>query len=194
MTDSLKYGLSVLAVLLAIFLFNRQSQKSYTATGSAIFTGEPEDVHRVLITEAENSLELVRTDTTWTITQADSLLIKENQIDNLFDRLLAVHQEMLISRKEEKWEKFGVDDSLGRHLQIFDESGVELLHYVFGNSGQDYQHNYIRKSNSPEVYRTNDNVYFLLNYRPTYWGKIPPKPTPEEKDTKIDTASARYPT
>ena len=89
-------------------------------------------------------LELVRSDTTWTITQADSFKVKDFQMEKLFDRLLKVEQEMLISSKSEKWEKFGVDDSLGRHLQVFDENDNELIHYVFGNSGQDYQHNYIR--------------------------------------------------
>jgi hypothetical protein len=88
---------------------------------------------------------------------------------------------MLITSKEEKWEKFGVDDSLGRHLRIFDENDKELIHFVFGNSGQDYQHNYIREHKSSDVYRTNDNVYFLLNSNVTYWGKKPPKPEPEEK-------------
>ena len=91
--------------------------------------------------------------------------------------------EMLISRNETKWEKFGVDDSLGRHLQVFDDKDKKLIHYIFGNAGQDYQHNYIRDSNSAEVYRTNDNVYFLLNSSATYWGKPPPKP--EELKTDI---------
>jgi hypothetical protein len=93
-----------------------------------------------------------------------------------------VEQEMLITSKSEKWAKFGVDDSLGRHLQVFDDKGQELIHYIFGNSGQDYQHNYIRNVNSPEVYRTNDNVYFLLNSSTAYWGKNPPKPKPEEEN------------
>ena len=183
MTDSLKYTLGALVVLIGIYFYNQNVQRSYTAPDSSIFSGNPEDIHRVLITEGDNALELVRSDTTWRITQADSLLIKENQIDKLFDRLLAVKQEMLISRKENKWEKFGVDDSLGRHLQVFDDKDQELIHYIFGNAGQDYQHNYIRDVNSPEVYRTNDNVYFLLNSNTTYWGKSPPKP--KEKDTNL---------
>ena len=49
---------------------------------------------------------------------------------------------------------------------------------LFGNSGQDWQHNYIRKHGSPDVYRTNDNVFFLLNTNSTYWGKKPPEPKP----------------
>tara|TARA_B100001750_G_scaffold233751_1_gene234326 strand:+ start:512 stop:1063 length:552 start_codon:yes stop_codon:yes gene_type:complete len=183
MTDSLKYTLSALVLLTGIYIYNQNVQQSHIVSDSSIFSGNPEDIHRVLITEAENSLELVRSDTTWRISQADTLLIKENQIKNLFDRLLTVKMEMLISRNETKWEKFGVDDSLGRHLQVFDDKDKKLIHYIFGNAGQDYQHNYIRDSNSAEVYRTNDNVYFLLNSSATYWGKPPPKP--EELKTDL---------
>jgi len=182
MTDSLKYTLSALVLLTGIYIYNQNVQQSHIVSDSSIFSGNPEDIHRVLITEAKNSLELVRSDTTWRISQADTLLIKENQIKNLFDRLLTVKMEMLISRNETKWEKFGVDDSLGRHLQVFDDKDKKLIHYIFGNAGQDYQHNYIRDSNSSEVYRTNDNVYFLLNSSTTYWGKPPPKPKELETD------------
>jgi hypothetical protein len=182
MTDSLKYTLGAIVVLIGIYFYNQNVQQSYTVTDSSIFPGNPEDIHRVLISEGDNALELVRSDTTWRITQADSLLIKENQIKNLFDRLLAVKMEMLISRNETKWEKFGVDDSLGRHLQVFDDKDKKLIHYIFGNAGQDYQHNYIRELNSAEVYRTNDNVYFLLNTNATYWGKSSPKPKELETD------------
>ena len=182
MTDSLKYTLGALVVLIGIYFYNQNVQRSYTVANSSIFSGNSEDIHRVLITEGENSLELVRVDTTWRITQADTLLIKENQITNLFDRLLTVKMEMLISKNETKWEKFGVDDSLGRHLQVFDDKDKKIIHYIFGNAGQDYQHNYIRELNSAEVYRTNDNVYFLLNTSSTYWGKSPPKPKELETD------------
>ena len=122
-------------------------------------------------------MELVRKDTTWSITQELTYKVKDNQIDKIFNRLLKVEQEMLITTKSEKWEKFGVDDSLGRHIQVFDENDNEIIHYIFGNSGQDWQHNYIRESKSNDVYRTNDNVYFLLNSNTTYWGEK----SPEEK-------------
>ena len=125
---------------------------------------------------------MVRQDTTWSLTQELSFSVKDHQIDKIFDRLLKVEQEMLITSKSEKWEKFGVDDSLGRHIQIFDENDNELIHYVFGNSGQDWQHNYVRESKSNDVYRTNDNVYFLLNSNTTYWGEKPPEEKPEEED------------
>ena len=125
---------------------------------------------------------MVRQDTTWSLTQELSFTVKDHQIDKIFDRLLKVEQEMLITSKSEKWEKFGVDESLGRHIQIFDENDNEMIHYVFGNSGQDWQHNYVRESKSNDVYRTNDNVYFLLNSNTTYWGEKPPEEKSEEED------------
>ena len=179
MTNTIKYSLGVLGLLIILFLTNQRSQNSYKIEGEPIYTGTNDNVHRILFTETDKMLELVRSDTTWGITQADSFEVKENQIEKIFDRLLKVEQEMLISSKPEKWSKFGVDDSLGRHLTIFDKNDNELLHYIFGNSGQDFQHNYIRKSKSNDVYRTNDNVYFLLNTNTTYWGKKPTIPEPE---------------
>ncbi|MDP6168433.1 MAG: DUF4340 domain-containing protein [Candidatus Marinimicrobia bacterium] len=180
MTNTIKYSIGVLALLLILFFGNQSSQKSYDLEGEPIYSGSKEKISRIVISENDDTLELVRSDTTWSITQAGSLKVKDLQIGKFFDRLLTVEQEMLISSKSEKWEKFGVDDSLGRHLQVFDENNNELLHYIFGNSGQDYQHNYIRQNRSNNVYRTNDNVYFLLNTSTTYWGEKPKIPEPEK--------------
>ena len=187
MTNTIKYGLVVLGLLIILFLTNQRSQNSYNIEGEPIYTGSDDNIRRILITEADKMLELVKSDTTWDITQADSFEVKENQVEKIIDRLLKVEQEMLISSKPEKWSKFGVDDSLGKHLKLFDDSEKELVHYVFGNSGQDYQHNYVRANNSSDVYRTNDNVYFLLNSNVNYWGSKPKKEEPTTDDKELDT-------
>ena len=173
MTNTIKYSLGAFFVVVLLFLYNQNSQNTYELKSKPIFSGERESVFRILITEHDDQVELVRKDTTWSITQELTYTVKDNQIDKIFNRLLKVEQEMLITTKNEKWEKFGVDDSLGRHIQVFDENDNEVIHYVFGNSGQDWQHNYIRESKSNDVYRTNDNVYFLLNSNTTYWGEKP---------------------
>tara|TARA_X000001036_G_scaffold319821_1_gene298317 strand:+ start:106 stop:591 length:486 start_codon:yes stop_codon:yes gene_type:complete len=144
----------------------------------SIFDGSADDVFRIQLSENSKEIELIRKDSTWSISNIDSLVVKEDQIEKIFDRLLKVEKEILITNKEEKWEKFGVDDSLARHIQIYDENDNEIIHFLFGNSGQDWQHNYVRKNGSSDVYRTNDNVFFLLNTNTTYWGKKPPEPKP----------------
>ena len=178
MTDSIKYSLAALGLIILLFLYNSSSQKSLEMDGQAIFSGSEEEVFRIKLSEDKKEIELIKTDTTWSFSNSDSLVVKENQVDKIFDRLLKVEKEILITSKEEKWEKFGVDDSLARHITVYDENDNEILHYLFGNSGQDWQHNYIRKHGSSDVYRTNDNVFFLLNTNSTYWGKKPPEPKP----------------
>ena len=178
MTNSIKYSLGLLALLFLLFLYNKNSQDSYKMVSESIFDGSADNVFRIKLFEDSKEIELIKEDSTWSISNVDSLIVKENQIEKIFDRLLKVEKEILITNKEEKWEKFGVDDSLARHIQIYDESDNEILHYLFGNSGQDWQHNYIRKHGSSDVYRTNDNVFFLLNTNSTYWGKKPPEPKP----------------
>ena len=178
MTDSIKYSLAALGLIILLFLYNSSSQKSLEIDGQAIFNGSEEEVFRIKLSEDKKEIELIKTDTTWSFSNSDSLVVKENQVDKIFDRLLKVEKEILITSKEEKWEKFGVDDSLARHITVYDENDNDILHYLFGNSGQDWQHNYIRKHGSSDVYRTNDNVFFLLNTNSTYWGKKPPEPKP----------------
>ena len=178
MTDSIKYSLAALGLIILLFLYNSSSQRSLEMDGQAIFNGSEEEVFRIKFSENEKEIELIKTDTTWSFSNNDSLVVKENQVDKIFDRLLKVEKEILITSKEEKWEKFGVDDSLARHITVYDENDNEMLHYLFGNSGQDWQHNYIRKHGSSDVYRTNDNVFFLLNTNSTYWGEKPPEPKP----------------
>ena len=188
MTDSIKYSFIALGLIILLFLYNSSSQKSLEMDGQAIFNGSKEEVYRIRLSENDKEIELTKTDTTWSFSNNDSLVVKENQVDKIFNRLLKVEKEILITSKEEKWEKFGVDDSLARHISIYDENDKEILHYLFGNSGQDWQHNYIRKNGSPDVYRTNDNVFFLLNTNATYWGEKPPKPKPisDTDSAKVD--------
>ncbi len=189
MTDTIKYSLGALALLLLLFLYNRNSQQSYKMDSQKIFEKPNEDVYKIKLSENDKEIELVRMDSTWSISKVDSLVIKQNQVDKIFDRLLTVEKEILITTKEEKWEKFGVDDSLGRHIQVFDKNNNKLLHYVFGNSGQDWQHNYMRENNTSDVYRSNDNVFFLLNTNTTYWGQKPPEPAPERNLKNIEKDS-----
>ena len=73
--------------------------------GQAIFNGSEEEVFRIKLSEDKKEIELIKTDTTWSFSNNDSLVVKENQIDKIFDRLLKVEKEVLITSKEEKWEE-----------------------------------------------------------------------------------------
>ena len=187
MTNNIKIGLGAFLIILILFFINQRLQSEHNIKPGKIFDGNIDLISKIQISEKDKVLELIKNDSTWSIVQADSLIVKENQLDRFFDKVIVVEKEIQVTNKESKWEKFGVDDSLGKHLKLFDDSEKELIHYVFGNSGQDYQHNYVRANNSSDVYITNDNVYFLLNSNVNYWGTKPKKEEQPTTDKELNT-------
>ena len=172
MNKSLQYLLATFGVLLLLFFINQSQQKKYQISSESIFSVNEESIFQISLYDSNgDSLVLVRTDTSWAMPQADTLEMRDRQLDQFFEKVVKGTYDMIMSKNPEKWEKFGVDDSLGRHIKIFDRNDNLILHYIFGNSGSDFQHNYVRENLSNDVYRTDDNVYFLLNCNPTYWGR-----------------------
>ena len=194
MNRSLTYALSAIAVLFVLFLLNQRQQNKYNLSSDRIFVNDSESIDRIVINNSTgDTLELIRTDTTWMMPEADTLIMKQRQFDQLFERLIGGKYDMMVSRNQEKWSKFGVTDSLGKSIRLFDENDQLLAHYIFGNKGQDYSHNYVRNYDEQEVYRTAENVFYMLNTSPTYWGKNPPKEQPDKEETTIDTTSSLSP-
>tara|TARA_S200000501_G_scaffold379025_1_gene446703 strand:+ start:3264 stop:3833 length:570 start_codon:yes stop_codon:yes gene_type:complete len=180
MTRSTKTIIGIFIILLILFYFNRKSQQNLTVDGVPIFTGNNKNIHRFLIIDKKDSLELVKNDTIWTITKAETLITKQNQVDNLYNRLLMVKKEFIVSENPNKWETYGVTDSMGKRFIFYDANDIEIGDFIFGNEGQDYQHNYIREYKDENVFRSNDNVFFMLNTNPSYWGKKPVRPKPDQ--------------
>ena len=70
-----------------------------------------------------------------------------------------------------KYGKYSVDDSTGTHLAVIDSKGETISYYVFGRSKSDYSRSYVRLGNDPKVYLADQNITYMLQTRPTYWGE-----------------------
>ncbi len=179
MNKNLRNGIIFLGVLVIGFVLNSYYQSRHTTKSSAIFDGDVSNIKKVLIQNLGNALELVRQDTVWSISGNDTLVVRENRIDNLLNTVLAVNRETLVSKNPEKWVKFSVDDSSGTHLALIDAKDETMAYFVFGRSRSDWAHNYVRINDEPEVYLTDTNVIHHLSASPTFWGEKP-KPPEEE--------------
>ena len=109
MTKEIKIVIGVLFGLIIVYLFNVRSQNSYEINSTAIFNENIDNIAFINIQDGKTELQLVRSDTTWKIAKVDSLVIKDNQIDNLFNKVLTVRQELLMTSKPEKWEKKSIE-------------------------------------------------------------------------------------
>ena len=125
---------------------------------------------------------LVKSDTSWIMPQADSLDMKDRQINQFFEKIINGSYDMVMSKNPSKWSKFGVTDSSGKKVTLFSEENEMLSSVIFSNKGQDYSHNFYRTIGTNEVYRTTENVFYMINIRPTYWGSKPSSKEPDKPE------------
>ena len=178
MTKNLKITLILLVILIGFYFLSQRSQAQYSSQSSSLFFVNPTDVHRFMIQNKTNAIELSRQDTIWTISGNDTLVVKPQSMDNFLDKVLLVKTGTLVSKNPEKWSKYSVDDSTGTHLALIDLEGNTMEYAVFGRSKSDYARNYVRTHKDPQVYLTNMNILHFLSTSPTYWGSVP-KPESE---------------
>ena len=179
MNKSLQYLLVVFVVLLLLFFINQSQQNKYKISSEQIFQVKENEIHRILFEESGDSLVLVKSDTSWIMPQADTLDMKDRQINQFFEKIINGSYDMIMSKNPSKWGKFGVTDSTGKKVTLFSKENELLSSVIFSNKGQDYSHNFYREIGTNEVYRTTENVFYMINLRPTYWGS---KPSPKEPD------------
>ena len=189
MTKNVQIALIVLVILVGIYFLNKSSQTKFESMSEAIFYDEPEDIFKFLIQQGQEAIELSRVDTLWRISGNDTLEVKSRSMDNLFDKVLKVNRGTIISENPEKYGKYSVDDSTGTHLAVINSKGKTVGYYVFGRSKSDYSRSYVRVGSDPKVYLADQNVTYMLQTRPTYWGEKPKEEVLPPVDIPADTTT-----
>ena len=191
MTKNVQIALIVLVILVGIYFLNKSSQTKFESISEAIFNDEPEDIFNFLIQQGQEAIELSRVDTLWRISGNDTLEVKSRSMDNLFEKVLKVRQGTIISENPDKYGKYSVDDSTGIHLAVINSKGETVGYYVFGRSKSDYSRSYVRVGSDPKVYLADQNVTYMLQTRPTYWGEKPKEEALPPADIPADTTTIK---
>ena len=175
MNKSLQYLIIAFVLLLFLFFINRMQQGRYNSSSELIFNIDGDKIHRILFLDTNgDSLTILKTDTTWIMPEADTLTIKDRQISQFFEKVINGKYDMIRSKNPDNWNKYGVTDSLGKTVSLYDINNNLIKSVIFSNAGQDYSHNNYRVIGENEVYRTTENIFYLINITPNYWGS-PPK-------------------
>jgi|GEM_PF-138812 hypothetical protein len=176
MANRTKLWILVVVAIVVGVIYVQQSKTSRVATTQKIWNGAKDDVQKVLVRKDGDSVELVKLSGAWTISGHDSLTMRENRMDDLFNKVLAVNSTTVMTEKESRWSAYSVTDSLGTRLAVQDAGGNDLATFVFGQSRTDWSKNYVRIGSDPTVYLTDANITYNLNTRPDFWGEVPKPP------------------
>ena len=191
MTKQAKVSLLVLAGLIILYFINTSMQDKYIAKDTDLFSKDREHITRIYVQKNAEELELVKVDTVWTITNHDSLNVKNSIINNFFDDIEGIsREESPISTNPKNWSKYSVDDSAGTHLTLYGLNDKELGRYVLGRSKTNWSQNAIRINDGSSVYLTTKNILHRLQTKPTYWGEKPKPPEEEPKEDSLNVPLA----
>lgn len=177
----------VLAVLVVIYLYTKMQETRYTTPSDEVFDIQADDLGRLLIRGGEEQIELIRLDTLWVAAGYEERDIQSWRLDSFFSTVLGVERESMVSDNPERWVTYGVDDSAGLHLRIYDLNGTLRADVVVGQSATNYQSSYLREASSDEVYLTDRNIYYYISSDTTFW--LEPLPEPEEEEAPADTTA-----
>ena len=169
MKNKLSISFIFLSIIIGLYFLNLAKQKDYQNTSSSLIDISREDINKIIIQAGQEAIEMIRIDSAWNIPGFDSLIIKEQSLNTLFNSILNLKIQNLMTQKKEKWIKFNVDDSTGTHLALIDINDNTIGYYVFGRSNSDYARCYVRTSNN-NVYLANENIMYHLQTKPDYWG------------------------
>ena len=172
MDKKLIKGILIVVLLAGLYFLNIQQQKEYENTEIQFLNVEKSLIKKIIISSANDAIELTAIDSSWVISGNDSLIIKPNVVDNLLSKLYDIKKEHKVTSKEEKWGIYKVDPPSGTHLAFIGDGGNTLAYYVFGQASE-YTKCYVRTDQNKEVYLLNSNIMFQLRTDPNFWGEIP---------------------
>ena len=192
MNSPLRNVLVVAVLLVGLFFITTSRENAVFTKSDTIFTGDKSEITKIMIQKGENAIQLNKQDTLWQIMGVDTLITRQNRIDDLFDKVLEVKRTTIRSKKEANWINYEVDDSTGTHLALVDNEDNTIGYFIFGKSKSDWAHNFVRLRSENEskdvlknVYETSESVIHFLNTTATYWGEKPP--VPELESVEIDS-------
>ena len=170
MDKKLLNGIIILLILSGLYFINTRIQNSYASKQLSFFSVKEKNILKIVISANQDAIELMKVDSIWTISGNDTLIIKENAIDNLFNKMQELEKQHMVTSKQENWNNYGVTDEQGTHLAFINLDGNTLAYYVFGRSTEEYNRCYVRTNQNPDVYLLNSNILYQLQIAPTFWG------------------------
>ena len=159
-----------LVILIGLYITNNSVQNNYFSKTSSFFNINENNILKIVVSSNQDAIELMKVDSSWVISGNDTLIVKENVIENLFIKMGELEKQHLVTSKKENWESYGVTDKEGTHLAFIDLSGSTIAYYVFGRSVDEYNRCYVRTDKNHDVHLLNSNILYQLQVVPSFWG------------------------
>ncbi len=160
--------LIILAVLVILLVFTQWKESGYEVTIKRIVDVKSESVTAFTVAKDQSIVTLEHVDTLWVFTPPDTGSASMFKIKEFIKEVLNGEREGAVTDDTSKYEKFGVTESKATKLVIKQEDKVVVTIYI-GRSVTDYQQEYIRYENDPNVYPARQKMLSKMGASAGWW-------------------------
>jgi hypothetical protein len=127
---------------------------------------KPEEVDTILVSRGDTTIRLTRSGSSWRV---NGYPTAENSVKEILDALADTSATSeLVARSASSHARLGVDVVTGKRLVV--KSGArELVRYVVGKRGSDWESGYVRRPGSDDVYLLKSRLADLTERRVDDW-------------------------
>jgi hypothetical protein len=150
----------ILAVLVVIFLLTKLNNKSEKNIN--FFGADSADVYKIEISSEEESITISKESGEWMITAPVDYKPQTRKIEEIFSKVLVAEtSDIPVSESESSFETYGVTDSLGTSVKIYDKTGKVLSDVIIGTSSN-YNYSSARNVGRNKIYQLKENISYSL--------------------------------
>ncbi len=159
-SSNVQYVGFLLVILTMFYVLSKVEVSSNATATDNLFTIKQADVNRIRVSSHDEIMDVIRQDSVWVMVGMGDLPIDE--LAEFLNELFNAKRGTMVTDNPAQWATYGVDDSAGMHLELFDLDGVSAGHYVVGKSLIDTTGNYIRSQGTNEVYLASISIHNVL--------------------------------
>jgi len=155
-----KILLTLLVLLVAVFVLTKvfRSPALESNLDVGLFAIDTALIRSVKVQRPDQpAIILQRNNSAWTITEGERhTRVQVTAINSFLRTLSQIKPERVVSRKEDKWRTYQVDDSTSIHLTAFDQDSVPVVDWYIGKESAGVT--YIRPADDEAVYAMEGSI------------------------------------
>jgi hypothetical protein len=158
----------IFVILLILLVFTQWKESGYEVTIKRIVDVKPESITSFTVFKDQSMVTLDHVDTLWVFTPPDSGSASMFKIKEFIREVLNGEREGAVTDDTSKYEKFGLTENKAIKLVIRQDDKVVVTIYT-GRSVADYQQEYIRYENDPNVYPARQKMLSKMGASASWW-------------------------
>ncbi len=162
-----KLYILTLVVLVIVFLLTRTSNN--VEKRIKFFQADSAKITTIEISNIKDTLRLSKRDNEWMMVEPFEYPVSEQQINNIFAKVLQVQTSNLpISENESSFDTYKVTSSQGTGIKFYDKNDKLLDEAIIGKSSSSGS-TPVRRPDENKIYKLEDNISYLISTDTNSW-------------------------